>query len=591
MMTPPRVPFVRSLPSPSAVAMNEPSAHNSSTAPTEGVQRRLNAGIRADTEEVATTQGAHERRDEKDARLPADVATGESHGLRDLPQKDQEALLLLVILYMLQGIPVGLAFGTMPFLLKANLSYSDIGIFMLCTYPYSLKLLWSPIVDTVFVREWRIPLTSVTLSLGRRKSWIVPIQLVIGAMLAFLAVHVDALVLSETPNIYLITGLFFALIFMAATQDIAVDGWALTLLSEQNVGYASTAQTIGVNIGYFMSFTVFLALNSTEFGNKYVRSVPQNYPLLSLSAYLQYCSATFFLVTLWLLFFKKEGTEGRHSTDMGVKQAYAIMGRICRLKHVQHLMLVHLIAKIGFQANEAVTGLKMVERGLGKEDLAFAVLIDFPFQLVFGYLAALWSKGDRALYPWLYAFVARLALAAVSMAIVHGMPIPPAAVSSSYFLVIIVSTVLGSFASTVQFVGISAFHTQIADPLIGGTYMTLLNTVSNLGGTWPRYFVLKLVDYLSVSECLPPPEVGTKRVREIMGHAHAQPALSECLSEAGKAHCHAIGGTCHIIRDGYYWTNTLCVIAGALTLATIILPICRRLQTIPPAAWRVPLRA
>jgi hypothetical protein len=25
---------------------------------------------------------------------------------------------------------------------------------------------------------------------------------------------------------------------------------------------------------------------------------------------------------------------------------------------------------------------------------------------------------------------------------------------------------------TVQFVGISAFHTQIADPLIGGTYMT-----------------------------------------------------------------------------------------------------------------------
>lgn len=27
--------------------------------------------------------------------------------------------------------------------------------------------------------------------------------------------------------------------------------------------------------------------------------------------------------------------------------------------------------------------------------------------------------------------------------------------------------------STVQFVGITAFHTQIADPLIGGTYMTV----------------------------------------------------------------------------------------------------------------------
>lgn len=54
---------------------------------------------------------------------------------------------------LLQGIPVGLAFGTMPFLLKARLSYSDIGFFMLATYPYSLKLLWSPVVDSCFVNE------------------------------------------------------------------------------------------------------------------------------------------------------------------------------------------------------------------------------------------------------------------------------------------------------------------------------------------------------------------------------------------------------------------------------------------------------
>lgn len=47
--------------------------------------------------------------------------------------------------------------------------------------------------------------------------------------------------------------------------DVAVDGWALTLLSPENLGYASTCQTIGLNTGYFASFTVFLALNSEEF--------------------------------------------------------------------------------------------------------------------------------------------------------------------------------------------------------------------------------------------------------------------------------------------------------------------------------------
>ena len=42
-------------------------------------------------------------------------------------------------------------------------------------------------------------------------------------------------------------------------------GWALTLLSEDNLSYASTCQTIGLNTGYFASFTVFLALNSEAF--------------------------------------------------------------------------------------------------------------------------------------------------------------------------------------------------------------------------------------------------------------------------------------------------------------------------------------
>jgi len=35
--------------------------------------------------------------------------------------------------------------------------------------------------------------------------------------------------------------------------------------------YASTCQTVGMNLGYFTSFTVFLALNDPDFCNKYLR--------------------------------------------------------------------------------------------------------------------------------------------------------------------------------------------------------------------------------------------------------------------------------------------------------------------------------
>ena len=47
---------------------------------------------------------------------------------------------------------MGLVFGTIPFLLKgaANVSYTELGLFSLAGYPYSLKLLWSPIVDSFY---------------------------------------------------------------------------------------------------------------------------------------------------------------------------------------------------------------------------------------------------------------------------------------------------------------------------------------------------------------------------------------------------------------------------------------------------------
>ena len=50
---------------------------------------------------------------------------------------------------------------------------------------------------------------------------------------------------TSTPDIWNITASFFILNFCAATQDIAVDGWALTMLSKKNVGLASTCNSVG----------------------------------------------------------------------------------------------------------------------------------------------------------------------------------------------------------------------------------------------------------------------------------------------------------------------------------------------------------
>lgn len=484
-----------------------------------------------------------------------DPSVGEKKS-KQLSSKDKRAMVLLVILYLIQGVPLGLAIGSVPFILRDHLSYSQLGIFALSNYPYSLKLLWSPLVDSIFFQ-----------SVGRRKSWIIPMQLIIGSLMVYIASNADRLFEHPADNIYELTFLFTSLVFFSATQDIAVDGWALTLLSQENLSYASTCQTIGLNTGFFASFTVFLALNSETFAQKW------GIPRLTLTSYLHFCTVLCFGVTLWLIFFQKEGEEMPDEPEMSITSVYKTIWDICKLPHVRSLIILHLFCKVGFQANDSVTSLKMIEKGLGREDLAIVVLIDFPFQIIGGWLAARWASGKKPLRPWIWAFWPRLAFAFMSMLIVYWFPAPP--LSFVFLVFLVIQTVLQGFSSTIQFVGISAFHTRVSDPVIGGTYMTLLNTFSNLGGTWPKYFVLKGVDYFSVAYC---------KVADADSELVVKAA--ECVSDLGKEQCSNIGGECITERDGYYYVSAICITFGVLFFTLYIIPTARRLQAIPVQRWR-----
>lgn len=94
--------------------------------------------------------------------------------------------------------------------------------FSFVIWPFSLKLLWAPIVDSVFISKF-----------GRRKTWLLPVQYLMGIFMLYLSGHIDRWLGNEEDsplNIGLLTVLFFILNVLAATQDIVVDGWALTML-------------------------------------------------------------------------------------------------------------------------------------------------------------------------------------------------------------------------------------------------------------------------------------------------------------------------------------------------------------------------
>jgi PAT family acetyl-CoA transporter-like MFS transporter 1 len=107
--------------------------------------------------------------------------------------------------------------------------------------------------------------------------------------------------------------------------------------------------------------------------------------------------------------------------------------------------------------------------------------------------------------------------------------------------------------------------------------------VSNLGGTFPRFFVLKLVDAFTVATCMPP---AAPPLDEIL----TSPLITEmfsCALQAERDRCKKGGGTCVTSRDGYYIMNILCVMVGAITFWSFIKPAALKLQALPLRAWRL----
>lgn len=111
----------------------------------------------------------------------------------------------------------------------------------------------------------------------------------------------------------------------------------------------------------------------------------------------------------------------------------------------------------------------------------------------------------------------------------------------------------------------------------------LLNTFSNLGGTWPRYFVLKGVDYFSVATCKlndAGKDITIKGMENI--HCITTPLTcapaQECVSEKGKSLCESMNGQCVTTQDGYFYVSAICISLGVLILVVYTIPTAKRLQ-------------
>lgn len=139
------------------------------------------------------------------------------------------------------------------------------------------------------------------------------------------------------------------------------------------------------------------------------------------------------------------------------------------------------------------------------------------------------------------------------------------------FIIFLILFVMSyAVSSNLMFVAMGAFFTNIADERIGGTYVTLLNTVSNFGGTYPKFFIFYLVDLFTIRGC-------TSKNGNVV-------TWFTCDN------CNALQGTCGKLIDGYYAIAIVCFIIGILLYQFVYKKTTRSLEEIPHDEWRVQLQ-
>ena len=57
-----------------------------------------------------------------------------------------------------------------------------------------------------------------------------------------------------------------------------------------------------------------------------------------------------------------------------------------------------------------------------------------------------------------------------------------------------------SFASTLTFTALGSFFNRVSDPSMGGAYLTLLNTIANMGYMLQRAPLFFFIDWLTVTK-------------------------------------------------------------------------------------------
>ena len=143
----------------------------------------------------------------------------------------------VLVLGFSSGLPLALTGGTLQaWMTVEGVDLGTIGIFTLVGLPYTLKFIWSPLLDRF-----------VPPILGRRRGWILIFQLTLMALIATMGGF-------SPKNVpWIVAFLAVTIAFMSASQDVVVDAYRTDVLRERERGLGAGVFVTGYRIAMIVS--------------------------------------------------------------------------------------------------------------------------------------------------------------------------------------------------------------------------------------------------------------------------------------------------------------------------------------------------
>ncbi len=264
----------------------------------------------------------------------------------------------VALLSFSSGLPLGLVWVSIPdWMRDIGVDIRIVGLFNLVQAPWAFKVLWSPFMDRFVPPFW-----------GRRRGWMAITQLalvVMSLMLAGVGSHPEA--------IWVVGALALAIALSSASQDIAIDAYAVEVLRKEEQGAA-----VGARIALYRAAMVVAG------GLAITQAAKWGWPVVNALLALAYLP---FLVVTW----KAPEPEEKQIVPKTLREAVwqPFLGFLSRHRALEILAFVFFY-KFADQLAQALTRPFLNDMGYNADERGLALAIVGVIATITGALLGGW---------------------------------------------------------------------------------------------------------------------------------------------------------------------------------------------------------